>query len=100
MTSYTAANRLLKELNAHQRKIRLGCSHDSQLVILQPQSDQDLFHWNATIYGRSNTPYAGGQFELEILVPKDYPTDPPRIRFITTICHPNIHIKSISNGFA
>lgn len=35
----------------------------------------------------------GGHFELSIQVPSNYPIHPPTIKFVTTICHPNIHFK-------
>jgi hypothetical protein len=37
---------------------------------------------------------AGGRFELDIVVPKNYPLRPPKIHFITKIFHPNIHFKT------
>ncbi|GBP07054.1 Ubiquitin-conjugating enzyme E2-22 kDa, partial [Eumeta japonica] len=42
------------------------------------------------IAGPSETPYEGGTFELEIKVPETYPFNPPKIRFITKIWHPNV----------
>ena len=42
------------------------------------------------IQGPTGSPYAGGSFKLEILVPDRYPFEPPKIRFITPIYHPNI----------
>lgn len=42
------------------------------------------------IAGPSDTPYEGGQFILEIKVPDTYPFNPPKIRFITKIWHPNV----------
>ncbi len=35
--------------------------------------------------------YEGGLFELDIVVPKRYPLQPPVIHFLTKIFHPNIH---------
>ncbi|XP_034661139.1 ubiquitin-conjugating enzyme E2-22 kDa-like [Drosophila subobscura] len=42
------------------------------------------------IGGPPETPYEGGNFILEIKVPETYPFNPPKVRFITRIWHPNI----------
>ncbi|KAF4800042.1 Ubiquitin-conjugating enzyme E2 T [Turdus rufiventris] len=44
----------------------------------------------AQILGGVDTPYDKGIFNLEIIVPERYPFEPPKIRFLTPIYHPNI----------
>ena len=55
------------------------------------QVDEDkLDHLEADVLGPSDSPYSGGVFKLEILLPEKYPYEPPKIRFQTKIYHPNI----------
>ncbi|XP_004685566.1 PREDICTED: ubiquitin-conjugating enzyme E2 T [Condylura cristata] len=44
----------------------------------------------AQILGGANTPYEKGLFKLEVIIPERYPFEPPQIRFLTPIYHPNI----------
>ncbi|XP_060064778.1 ubiquitin-conjugating enzyme E2-22 kDa-like [Ylistrum balloti] len=42
------------------------------------------------IAGPPDTPYEGGKFILEIKIPETYPFNPPKVKFLTKIWHPNI----------
>ncbi|XP_023011856.1 ubiquitin conjugating enzyme 4 [Leptinotarsa decemlineata] len=50
----------------------------------------DYTELKGEIAGPPDTPYEGGNFVLEIKVPETYPFNPPKVRFITRIWHPNI----------
>ncbi|KAG9269923.1 ubiquitin-conjugating enzyme E2 T [Astyanax mexicanus] len=53
-------------------------------------SEENLENIQAQIIGGSGTPFEGGVFNLEIKVPDRYPFEPPQVRFLTPIYHPNI----------
>merc|ERR1719223_975638 len=40
--------------------------------------------------GPRDTPFQGGIFQLELFCPKGYPMEPPWVRFLTKIYHPNV----------
>mmetsp|Transcript_25342 Transcript_25342/g.22378 ORF Transcript_25342/g.22378 Transcript_25342/m.22378 type:complete len:150 (-) Transcript_25342:270-719(-) len=52
--------------------------------------DKNYRHFYVKIYGPGNTPYEGGIFNAELLLPDEYPMSPPKVIFCTKIYHPNI----------
>lgn len=78
-----------------QRTTRL--KRELQMLTTEPppgiscwQSDDQIDDLRAQIVGGANTPFEGGLFALEIKIPERYPFEPPKIRFVTPIYHPNI----------
>ncbi|KAM3744145.1 hypothetical protein ACB098_06G030000 [Castanea mollissima] len=49
-----------------------------------------LFHWEAIMIGPKDTPYADGVFLLKICLSENHSLQPPKVKFLTKVYHPNI----------
>lgn len=80
----------MKEIQTDKHGITAGTGDRMRIVF----HEDNLYTVNATLVGPPFTPYANGYFNVDILVPSDYPFTPPEIRFATRIWHPNIFLES------
>jgi ubiquitin-conjugating enzyme E2 N len=65
------------------------CSFCADGIKATPHQD-NLRYFDVVIAGPSTSPYEGGSFRLELFLPENYPMEPPKVRFLTRIYHPNI----------
>ncbi|XP_022730213.1 ubiquitin-conjugating enzyme E2 27-like [Durio zibethinus] len=79
--------RVQKELQECSRE------QDSSGITVSPKSD-NLARLTGIIPGPLGTPYEGGSFEIDITLPDGYPFEPPKMKFVTKVWHPNISSQS------
>jgi ubiquitin-conjugating enzyme (huntingtin interacting protein 2) len=90
----TRERRIAKELaDIHNDK-------DNSGVLAHPVNPADLTHLKGTFPGPPDTPYAGGTFQIDIVIPDMYPFKSPLMKFDTKIWHPNVSSVTVSRGGA
>ncbi|CAK4018013.1 Ubiquitin-conjugating enzyme E2 1 [Lecanosticta acicola] len=65
----------------------------SGITVTNPQGGSDItdfMHFKGHFRGPPDTPYEGGQYEVDIKIGSEYPFKPPEMRFVTRIWHPNV----------
>ena len=81
------------------KEIALICKPDSTSGVIAQVADDDKSvpshprgwrHLIGSITGPDGTPYEGGVFDVDIVIPAEYPFEPPKMKFITKIWHPNV----------
>jgi len=75
-------NRIKKEL------LRLESNNNPDFIYkINPENLRHVF---IDMKGPDNTCYSNGIFKLELFIPKGYPYDALKVRFLTKVYHPNI----------
>ncbi|KAF8649013.1 hypothetical protein AX16_006127 [Volvariella volvacea WC 439] len=70
------------------------CKNDKSSNIAIELVDESPFHLKGSFPGPEGTPYQGGRFEVDIVIPDSYPFQPVKMKFITKVYHPNISSAS------
>jgi len=70
------------------------CKNDKTSNIMIELIDESPFHLKGSFPGPEGTPYQGGHFEVDIVIPESYPFQPVKMKFITKVYHPNISSAS------
>ncbi|KAI5984656.1 ubiquitin-conjugating enzyme [Pisolithus albus] len=53
--------------------------------------DDNLYEWEVMVIGPPDTLYEGGILKARLSFPPEYPLQPPKMRFVTPMWHPNIY---------
>jgi len=80
-------------MDARLRRINkeiADCKNDKTSNVQIELVDNSPFHLKGNFQGPEGTPYEGGQFDVDIVVPEAYPFQPVKMKFITKVYHPNI----------
>lgn len=65
-------------------------SRDTKSGVCVEVKSEDMHELEGTISGPSGTAYEGGTYKISISIPRAYPFEPPKMKFLTKIWHPNI----------
>ncbi|QLQ81700.1 hypothetical protein HG537_0F04610 [Torulaspora globosa] len=58
-----------------------------------PMSEEDLTRWSGVIVGNDGTPYEGLKFRISLEFSEKYPYEPPRVKFVSPMWHPNVDMS-------
>eukprot|EP00835_Amoeboradix_gromovi_P003657 NODE_250_length_12902_cov_0.423182.p6 type:complete len:154 gc:universal NODE_250_length_12902_cov_0.423182:4388-3927(-) len=75
-----SAKRILKEVQRLQQE---------PIPDIKIIPNEEMRYFQVYLKGPKDTPYYG-IFHLELYLPDSYPMEPPKIRFLTKVYHPNI----------
>ncbi|EIM86256.1 uncharacterized protein STEHIDRAFT_98645 [Stereum hirsutum FP-91666 SS1] len=70
------------------------CKNDKSSKIDLELVDNSPFHLIGSFDGPEDTPYQGGHFQVDIVIPDSYPFQPVKMKFITKVYHPNVSSAS------
>ncbi|KAI0686998.1 ubiquitin-conjugating enzyme/RWD-like protein [Earliella scabrosa] len=70
------------------------CKNDKSSRVTIDLVDDNPFHLIGAFDGPEDTPYQGGRFQVDIVIPDNYPFQPVKMKFITKVYHPNVSSAS------
>ncbi|KAH8742043.1 ubiquitin-conjugating enzyme [Cryptosporidium ryanae] len=72
------------------QKETMNLANDPSPGIFAEPNKDNYRYFKIMMMGPEGTPYEGGSYRLELFLPEHYPMEPPKVRFLTKIYHPNI----------
>jgi len=70
------------------------CKNDKTSNVQIELVESSPFHLKGSFRGPDGTPYEGGHFDVDIVIPEAYPFQPVKMKFITKVYHPNVSSAS------
>lgn len=67
----------------------------SQIFVEPAGNGDDLSRLRGQFRGPPDTPYEGGTYVVDIVIPNEYPFRPPQMKFVTKIWHPNVSSQTV-----
>ncbi|CAB1105565.1 unnamed protein product [Ectocarpus sp. CCAP 1310/34] len=83
-----AEARLREERKAWRRDHPVGF-HAKPM--LKDDSSTDLLRWECGLPGPADTDWAGGLYTVTMEFTEDYPSKPPKCKFVPPLFHPNVY---------
>ncbi|GIQ82145.1 hypothetical protein KIPB_003231 [Kipferlia bialata] len=87
-TSASKHRRAMRMLNRQYQELQSNALDGISGGLIEPDN---FFRWCVILQGPADTPYEGGLFKAELTFPQDFPDNPPKMRFISKMCHPNVY---------
>ena len=91
--AWSAALEKNKRVGAELRQFLTLDAAQADYVTCAPLPGTNYTQLLCSILGPAGTPYEAGVFHLVLVLPPKYPHNPPSVRFLTRIYHPNIDIE-------
>lgn len=71
---------------------------DNSGVMASAINESDLTHLRGSFPGPPGTPYEGGTYVVDIIIPDTYPFKSPIMKFETKMWHPNVSSQTVSQA--
>ena len=73
------------------RQLRDLQKNEDNLGISVGLIDDNIYKWSVIFTGPQDTIFEGGFYKAVLTFPQDFPQNPPEMKFITEMWHPNIY---------
>ena len=86
-----ARRRLIRDFRELQKSVKEAEDKGEELGYAASPDPDNIFVWNAVVFGPEDTPWEDGVFKLTMTFPDEYPHKPPLVKFVTSVFHPNVY---------